>query len=224
MMGKEYIKADWSAPDNVHAFVSTKQSNVTDEFQQMSVQCLQQIHGTKVFKLKTAVQNSKPEADAIYTQASNIVCNIHTADCLPVFFCDQKGREIALAHAGWRGLAAGVLENTLKCFEADRDQIHVWLGPAIGPCHFEVGGEVRELFLQQASASTLLSTELAFLAGTNPGKWMADLNKLAQIRLNDAGVLNISSAEVCTYCDAERFYSYRREKETGRLSSLIWLL
>ena len=97
-------------------------------------------------------------------------------------------------------------------------------GLKIGADYFEVGGEVRELFLQQASASTLLSTELAFLAGTNPGKWMADLNKLAQIRLNDAGVLNISSAEVCTYCDAERFYSYRREKETGRLSSLIWLL
>ena len=223
MMGKGFIRGDWSAPENVHAFVSTKQSNVIDEFQQMSVQCLQQVHGTKVINIETSVENLTPKADAIYTQASNIVCAIHTADCLSVFFCDQKGQEIALAHAGWRGLAAGILENTLECFKTDRNKIHVWLGPAIGPCHFEVGGEVRELFLQQANATNLLSTDAAFLAGTNPDKWMADLNKLALIRLNDSGVFKISGGDLCTYCDSERFYSYRRENETGRLSSLIWL-
>lgn len=226
MNSKGLIRANWSVPENIHAVVTTKQSapiqNLT-EIQDKHVQSLQQVHGVEVFKLEKIVEGLIPKADAIYTQICNVVCEIHTADCLPVFFSDQDGQEIALAHAGWRGLAAGVLENTLECFEAEPDQIVAWFGPAIGPCHFEIGEEVRDLFLQKSDASSLTSVASAFLAGEKPGKWMADLYKLAQIRLNAAGVSKISGGDLCTYCDTDRFYSYRRDKNTGRLSSLIWL-
>lgn len=217
------IKASWSVPINVTACVVTRRAEIGDVLQQKQVQWLQQVHGKDVFKLKAGVKNSEPKADAIYTKIPGIVCGIHTADCLPVFFADQKGNEIALAHAGWRGLSMGVLENTLACFEAKRESISVWFGPAIGPCHFEVGEEVREIYLQQASQATKKITEAAFVPGAKDGKWMADLYKLAQIRLNDAGVIEVSGGGLCTYCDPENFYSYRRDKETGRLSSLIWL-
>jgi YfiH family protein len=223
MSTEALTKADWSAPSQVNAYVVNRQGKLEDVLDDQPVKWLNQVHGKEVFKLESGLTESEPEADAIYTQKSGIVCGIHTADCLPVFFCDQKGEEIALAHAGWRGLAAGVLENTLSCFEAERDQILAWFGPAIGPCHFEVGEDVRETFLQEASLSTKNSTSSAFLSGEKPGKWMADLYKLAQIRLNDAGVTNIAGGGLCTYCDADSFYSYRRDKETGRLSSLIWI-
>ncbi len=223
MNNKGLIKADWSVLAKVNAVVATKQSDANAVLQQKNVQWLQQVHGTKVFKLESVVENIRPEADAIYTQVPNIVCGIHTADCLPVFFSDQYGSEIALAHAGWRGLASGVLENTLDNFKAELDQIVVWFGPAIGPCHFEVGEEVRDLYLQQANSSSKISTASAFIPGVQPGKWMADLYKLAKIRLYEAGVFNISGGGLCTYCDHQNFYSYRRDKDAGRLSSLIWL-
>ncbi|MGA1741610.1 MAG: peptidoglycan editing factor PgeF [Pseudohongiellaceae bacterium] len=217
------IKANWSAPTNVTACVVTRRADVDDVLQQKQVQWLQQVHGKDVLKLEAGVNISEPKADAIYTQVPGIVCGIHTADCLPVFFSDQKGREIALAHAGWRGLAMGVLENTLACFKAKHESISVWFGPAIGPCHFEVGEEVRDIYLQQASQATKKITSAAFVPGAKNSKWMADLYKLAQIRLNDAGLFDISGGGLCTFCDPENFYSYRRDKETGRLSSLIWL-
>jgi polyphenol oxidase len=223
MNNKGLIKADWSVPAKVSAFVSTKQNDVDAFLQQKPVQWLQQVHGTKVFHLTSTVENLNPEADAIYTQVPNAVCGIHTADCLPVFFSDLEGNEIALAHAGWRGLAAGVLENTLDKFEAKREQILIWFGPAIGPCHFEVGDEVRDLFLNESDSIFKNSVVSAFKPGKKSGKWMADLYKLAKTRLHAAGVLNISGGGLCTYCDPANFYSYRRDKDTGRLSSLIWI-
>ncbi len=223
MNNKGLIKADWSVPAKVNAFVSTKYNDVDAFLQQKSVQWVQQVHGTKVFHLKSGVENTKPEADAVYTQSSNVVCGIHTADCLPVFFSDLKGNEIALAHAGWRGLAAGVLENTLDKFKAKREQIVIWFGPAIGPCHFEVGEEVRDLFLEESDPNFKNAVISAFMPGKKSGKWMADLYKLAQSRLHAAGVSNISGGGLCTYCDSANFYSYRRDKDAGRLSSLIWI-
>lgn len=220
---KGLISADWSAPVNVEAVVATKQSDVKHMIRQKKVQLLQQMHGNKVYKLDSMVENLKPKADAIYTQVPNIVCGIYTADCLPVFFSDKNGCEIALAHAGWRGLVAGVLENSLACFKAERDQIIVWFGPAIGSCHFEVGEEVRDLYLQQASSSTKISTASAFIPSVKPNKWMANLYELAKIRLNDSGVSKISGGDLCTFCDIKNFYSYRRDKEAARLFSLIWL-
>jgi len=222
MNNKDLIKADWPAPANVHAFVATKQKNASDLLQQKAVQWVKQVHGTKVLHLNSVV-NKKPEADAIYTQCTDVVCGIQTADCLPVFFSDRQGSEIALAHAGWRGLAAGVLENTLQKFIAEPEEIVVWFGPAIGSCHFEVGEEVRALFLEKTDPDFTNQVVSAFRPGAKPDKWMADLYMLAQARLNAAGVFNISGGGLCTYCDTTGFYSYRRDKDTGRLSSLIWI-
>ena len=223
MNNKDLIKANWSVPANVHAYVATKQNNASDVLQQKAVQWVKQVHGTKVLHLSSDIVNAKPEADAIYTQRPNVVCGIQTADCLPVFFSNRQGSEIALAHAGWRGLAAGVLENTLEKFIAEREEIVVWFGPAIGQCHFEVGEEVRALFLEKTDPDFTSQVVSAFKPGKVPGKWMADLYMLAQARLNAAGVFNISGGGLCTYCDTAGFYSYRRDKDTGRLSSLIWI-
>jgi len=141
---------------------------------------------------------------------------VMTADCLPVLFCDELGTAVAAAHAGWRGLAAGVLEQTLKCFD-DPSKVMAWMGPAIGPEHFEVGGEVRETFVQQHPQA-----ESAFVE-SRPGHWMADIFQLARQRLLAAGVSQIYGGGICTYADADHFYSFRRESITGRMASLIWL-
>ncbi len=223
MSNKGLIKAGWPAPANVNAFVSTKHAELENVLQHKEVQYQQQVHGTDVFHLSGGVESINPAADAIYTETTDLVCGIHTADCLPVFFTDQQGTEIALAHAGWRGLAAGVLENTVEKFKSDRKQIIVWFGPAIGPCHFEVGEEVRDLFIEKSDTSIQHSVLSAFVSGQKPGKWMADLYKLAQARLSAAGVTNISGGGLCTYCDPANFYSYRRNKDSGRITSLIWL-
>ncbi len=220
-MPSKLIKADWTAPPNVLAMVSTRDSVVDSQQQRGPVQWVQQIHGANVFSLENFNENIKPQADAIYTRQTGILCGIHTADCLPVFFCDKQGQEIAIAHAGWRGLAAGVLENTLSCFQAEQSQLLAWFGPAIGSCHFEVGEEVRDIFLQAAGSDSRADIAAAFTPASEKGKWMADLYALARKRLNAAGLVNISGGGLCTYCDSERFYSYRRAKETGRMDSLI---
>ncbi len=155
-------------------------------------------------------------ADAAFTQQSDTPCVVMTADCLPVLFCDEQGTAVAAAHAGWRGLAAGVLEQTLKCFD-DPSKVMAWMGPAIGPEHFEVGDEVREIFVQQHSQA-----ESAFVE-SRPGHWMTDIFQLAQQRLSAAGVSHIYGGGICTYADADHFYSFRRESVTGRMASLIWL-
>ncbi len=163
MNNKGLIKADWPAPVNVNAFVCAKHNDAEAILQHKAVQYLKQVHGTEVFQLRAGSTGTKPEADALYTQIPDVACGIHTADCLPVFFADMQGTEIALAHAGWRGLAAGVIENTLEKFRANRDQIIVWFGPAIGPCHFEVGEEVRELFIEKSIPNFKHSVISAFV-------------------------------------------------------------
>jgi YfiH family protein len=140
-----------------------------------------------------------------------------TADCLPVLFCSKNGDEVAAAHAGWRGLCAGILENTVACFEAAPADIMAWMGPAIGPAHFEVGGEVRDAFMAENSNASVAFTP----AGT---KFMADIYLLARLRLQSAGLTAIYGGEYCTVTDSTQFYSYRRDGITGRLASLIWLI
>lgn len=220
-MPSELIKAEWPAPTSVRAMVSNRYSDVDSEQKQKPVQWVQQVHGAHVYRLENFNATIKPEADAIYTQQVGTFCGIRTADCLPVFFCDRQGQEIAIAHAGWRGLAAGVLENTLACFQSKQSELLAWFGPAIGQCHFEVGEEVRDIFIQAAGSDSKRSTASAFISTEKAGKWMADLYALARIRLNDAGLENITGGGHCTYCDPTRFYSYRRAKETGRMASLI---
>jgi len=174
---------------------------------------MEQVHGSEVLSFSS----SDCRGDACFSRNTGEVCAIMTADCLPVLFCDEQGSQVAAAHAGWRGLAAGVLEQTLRCFEGSASAIMVWLGPAIGPQAFEVGNEVRETFLQQQDAA-----ETAF-APHGRGKWLADIYQLARLRLQAQGVTRISGGDHCTYTESERFFSYRRDGRTGRMASLIWL-
>jgi YfiH family protein len=184
------------------------------------LQWLRQVHGTRVFHAGDAALPA-PEADAVYAQGTPLAIGVLTADCLPVLFCSSDGREIAVAHAGWRGLLGGVLEATLDSFHAQPAAISAWLGPAIGPCHFEVGAEVRAAFLARAAQNERADTEAAFMAAAQPGKWLANLHSLARIRLRARGLTSIQGQPLCTVCHDERFYSYRKQPVTGRFATLI---
>ncbi|TYL48650.1 peptidoglycan editing factor PgeF [Marinomonas sp. IMCC 4694] len=244
-----YISPTWPAPVSVRAYVSTRIGGVSatpfdalnlgmhvqdepiavqqnrDLFSSYvnmpdSVQWLNQVHGTDVVTLPydPLLNNAIPEsADAAFTRTAQQVCAVLTADCLPVFFCDSLGSQVAVAHAGWRGLCAGVLEATLRCFD-DPSSVMVWLGPAIGPTAFEVGDEVKSAFV-----SVSLDAQKAFAPSQQAGKWLGDLYMLATQRLQAAGVTHIYGGDHCTFTDVERFYSYRRDGQTGRMASVIWL-
>lgn len=177
---------------------------------------LNQTHSTKVIRLPYA--GTDLEADAVYTNHPNQVCLIMTADCLPALFVSQDGKEIAAAHAGWRGLCDGVLEATVAEFECEPAQISVWLGPAIGPNAFQVGNEVIEQFCAFDP-----NAEEAFIEdGSTSGKFLGNLYQIAKQRLNKLGIVNIFGGDHCTYTEKEHFFSYRRDKQTGRMASLIW--
>lgn len=177
------------------------------------------MHGTDCVTLPNAQRQIR--ADSVTSKVPLQVCTVMTADCLPVLFCDTKGEQVAAAHAGWRGLCDGVLENTVTQFTRPRTEIMAWLGPAISVWAFEVGDEVREQFLLQDP-----NAHLAFirsdLSGTEK-KWFADLYLLAKQRLQALGVTQIFGGEFCTYGDPSRFFSYRRDGQTGRQASCIWL-
>ena len=176
---------------------------------------LEQVHGVRVLRLNADSDRTDNQADASYTDVAGQVCTVMTADCLPVLFCNRQGTEVAAAHAGWRGLCQGVLEQTLACFRSAPEDIIAWFVPAIGPEMFEVGAEVREAFmLQDADA------EQAFVARED--KYLADIYQLARLRLHRAGVHEISGGDLCTVSDKSRFFSYRREPVTGRMAALIW--
>lgn len=182
-------------------------------------QWLKQIHGTEPVRIE-CVSTANPEGDAAYSRHPGVVCAIMVADCLPVFLCDTAGTVVAIAHAGWRGLAGGIIEKTIEAMDAERDKLIAWLGPAIGPKHFEVGSDVYDAFIQHSPA-----TEGAFSAihRTHEKKWLADIFLLTRQRLTENGVTAIYGGGICTYSDPQRFYSYRRDGETGRMAALIWL-
>ena len=202
--------------DNPDAVAQNRQRLVTEAGLPAMPQWLEQVHGTDVVRL-TAGDSAPLRADACITDQPGTVCAIMTADCLPVLFCSQDGREVAAAHAGWRGLCAGVLENTLAQFRSPPDQIHAWLGPAIGPDAFEVGAEVRQAFVAQDAR-----TRAAFRPTTD--RFYADIWMLARMRLQAAGVHSISADTRCTYTQRDDFFSFRRDGITGRMATLIWLL
>jgi YfiH family protein len=184
-------------------------------------QWLNQTHSTHVIELKTPTQKHAQDidADGAYTQLTGVPCVILTADCLPLLLCDTTGKIIGAVHCGWRGIANGIIENALNAIRLNTtNDILAWLGPAIGQNHFEVGDEVRDQFLKHN-----LSASNAFIPGKQPGKWMANLYTLASMRLREMGVKQIYGGDYCTYTDANQFYSYRRDKETGRMATLIWL-
>lgn len=174
---------------------------------------LEQVHGAEAV---CADQAGPRRADAGYSHAAGVVCAVLTADCLPVLFCDAAGSRVAAAHAGWKGLLGGVLQNTVRAM--GEGEWLAWMGPAIGPLVFEVGGDVRAAFIGR-----LAGAEAAFTPSGRPGHWLADLYALARLALAEAGVVRVYGGGWCTWSDAERFYSYRRDGVTGRMASLVWL-
>ena len=168
---------------------------------------------------------SIPTADASVAFQPNEVRAVLTADCLPVLFCDETGSVVAAAHAGWRGLAAGVLEETVRAMNVQPDRIIAWLGAAIGPDAFEVGDEVRAAFVaQHALAGIAFRPSLPGTLDNAPRKWLADIYALARIRLASVGVERVYGGGLCTFADRQHFYSYRRDGQTGRMASVIWRL
>lgn len=240
-------RVDWLAPSNVKAVQTKRQggvskgafaslnlgAHVTDSPQNVtlnrtrladqlaipadSLRWLNQTHSTIVVEDPAAAV----EADASFTRKSGVVCAVMTADCLPVLFCDEAGTQVAAAHCGWRGLAGGILEKTVHQF-ASPGSLMAWLGPAIGPDHFEVGVDVVQAF-------TRLSKDLAGYfspaQGTTRGvsKWMGDLYGIARHLLTRQGVTQIFGGGDCTFCQSNEYFSFRRESVTGRQASLIWL-
>lgn len=240
----DWLKPDWPAPENVHAVCTTRSGGVSvAPFDSLNLGdhvgdapaavarnrqlvaetlglpsspfWLQQVHG--MYVAQQNVDNLGCLADASVSFKTNEVCVVMTADCLPVLFCNRAGTRVAAAHAGWRGLCDGVLEKTVEALDCDPAEILAWMGPAIGPKAFEVGGEVRAAFMaheQQAAK--------AFQA-TQAGKWLADIYQLGRQRLSSMGVTVIYGGEFCTYTQQDLFFSFRRDQQTGRMASLIWL-
>lgn len=183
---------------------------------------LNQVHGTDVFDADQWVDPQIPTADAAVTTMPRHVLAIMTADCLPIMLCDKDAQVLGIVHAGWRGLCAGVIEKTVhamlrKLGHQDASIISAYLGVAIGPSVFEVGAEVRGAFIKQYPEATL-----AFIPSEHSDKYLANLYKLATQRLERLSIKDVSGGGECTYSD-ERFYSYRRNQQTGRMASFIWL-
>ena len=175
---------------------------------------IDQVHGTEVLDLDSAAPPAA--ADAAFTRRAGRVCVVQVADCLPVLITARDGSVVAAAHAGWRGLAAGVLEATVRRLAVEPGQAMVWLGPAIGQAHFEVGDEVRQVFLARDAAAA------AAFAANARGRWQCDLARLARGRLAALGVSAVFGGGWCTHADASRFFSFRRDGRCGRMAALIW--
>ncbi|MCI2243158.1 peptidoglycan editing factor PgeF [Xanthomonas sp. PPL568] len=184
---------------------------------------LRQVHGVQVLRFDGPPHaigiDAEPTADAAVTAEPGVVLAILTADCLPVVFAARDGSEVGAAHAGWQGLAGGVLEATVAALRTPPAQLQAWLGPAAGPQHYEIGVDVREAFLRHDPAAAS-----AFVA-TRPGHWLVDLYALARQRLVAAGMApdQIHGGGLCTIADAQRFYSYRRDRRSGRMATLAWI-
>jgi hypothetical protein len=238
----EIIRPQWPAPETVRACSTTRIGGVSrgcwsglnlgdhvhDDPQAVAEnrarlsdrlglpsepQWLSQVHGSEVCLPDRPLDC----ADACLDDRPGRVCAVLTADCLPVLFCNLAGTRIAAAHAGWRGLLAGVLEQTVAAFDDSPDQIMAWLGPAIGPGAFEVGDEVRGDFVAERPASSM------HFRPHGEGHWLADLYGLARDRLAGLGIERVGGGGLCTFSDPTRFFSYRRDGVTGRMASLIWL-
>ncbi len=177
---------------------------------------IQQVHGVEVAEL-AAAPVSPPVADAAVTRTAGVVLTVRTADCLPVLLSDRAGTVVAVAHAGWRGLAAGVLEQTLSAMRVEANAVAAWIGPAIGPDAFEVGPDVWAAYCDHDAGAT------QYFRSLREGKWMANLAGLAKRRLMRAGVTSITGGTWCTHTDAARFFSYRRDRRAGRMALVTWL-
>lgn len=241
-----WITPDWCVPARVRALVTTRRGGISlapydglnlglhvgDDAQAVLANralllarlprqpvWLDQVHGATVVDVVDAIAGvENPCADASIARVPGHVCAVMSADCLPLILCDDAGTVVAAAHAGWRGLAAGVLEATVEKMAVAPDRVTAWLGPAIGPSAFEVGEEVRAVFVD----ATPLAAD-AFRPSGTTGKWMADLYRLARQRLGVIGVERVTGGNLCTFSDPGHFYSYRRDGTTGRFATMVWL-
>lgn len=242
-MSDAWIPANWPAPDGILAGCTTRAGGVSEgEFATFNLGAhvgdadehvaenrrrftsicelpaeplwLDQVHGTNV--VTDPVSTEPPAADAVLTRQADTVCAVMTADCLPVLLVSVSGQELAAAHAGWRGLCNGILENTVHEFRAPPGDILAWLGPAISQENFEVGDDVRQKFLGHDIEAS------RFFSPNDNDRWQADLYGLARQRLTDAGVQQIYGGNCCTYADSRRFFSYRRDGPCGRMASFVF--
>jgi YfiH family protein len=244
-MSADFMIPDWPAPPGVRALATTRSGGVSappwhsfnlgdhvgDDPRAVAANrallqrqlpaaplWLSQVHGTRCVDAAAATMVATGiEADASFARQRGVVCAVLTADCLPVLLCDDAATVVAVAHAGWRGLAAGVIEAAVGAMREPGEHLMAWLGPAIGPQAFEVGGEVRDTFVAHDAQAAQ-----AFVAAPG-GKWLCDIYQLARQRLDALGIRRIAGADSCTVAGAQRFFSYRRDGVTGRMASLIWL-
>ncbi|MBP6058224.1 MAG: peptidoglycan editing factor PgeF [Nitrosomonas sp.] len=245
----DWIIPDWPAPHNVKTLFTTRNGGVSSGINGTyaslnlgahvndnlaDVACnrallhhylpaepkwLKQVHGTLPIWIDHTAAVT-PEGDAVLSRKQGTVCAVMVADCLPVFLCDAAGTTVGVVHAGWRGLAGGIIERSIAAMQADSGQLMAWLGPAIGPDYFEVGADVYEAFVRHDEKMTQ-----AFLLKENNDekKWLANIFLLARQRLASMGVTEIYGGGICTFSNPQRFFSYRRDGETGRMAALIWL-
>lgn len=239
----DLLWADWPAAGNIRALTTTKAGGVSQgPFSQLNLAdhvddnlshveknrqlisqalCisqpvwLKQVHGVQVVNASAAKHHA--QADAIYSDQQEQVCAVLTADCLPLLFCNRQASRVAAAHAGWRGLAGGVIEATVAAMKQNAEDIMVWLGPAIGPLCFEVGQDVYDAFVSQDHGAAKAFTK------TDSRHYLADIYQLATLRLNRLGIEQVYGGGLCTYTDEERFYSFRKNKISGRMASMIWM-
>ncbi|WP_444912085.1 peptidoglycan editing factor PgeF [Microbulbifer sp. PAAF003] len=251
MPSNHYLIPDWPAPAgvraattlrtggqscghfssfNLAAHVGDKESAVTANRQQLrgelelpsEPQWLEQIHSDKV--VEASDDALVRTADACFSMKRGVVCAVLTADCLPVLLCDKSGTRVAAAHAGWRGLAGGILRNTVRAMKCDPEELMVWLGPAIGPEAFETGIDVLEAFFENAISSRHTEKIAScFRPHTKkPLHFLTDIYALARAELAELGIREVYGGGLCTMSEPEKFFSYRRESETGRMATLIW--
>ncbi len=242
----DVLTAQWQAPSHVRAISTLRQGGVSEgcysslnlgahvaddracvERNRQRLQkrlglvsspvWLEQVHGCRVVELNDDTPLPGARADASFTSMPGVVCAVLTADCLPVVFCNRVGTKVAVAHAGWRGLAAGILESTIARLEEKPADILVWLGPAIGPDAFEVGEDVVDAFVD-----CLPVAEKAFRP-VGVGKWYGDIYRLARQRLKHLGIVSVTGGGHCTYTESAKFFSYRRTGVTGRMATLVWI-
>lgn len=214
-MSDPVLPADWPAPANIRAGTTLRTGTETDL--PAVPRWLRQVHGTRAVVLGSPdFDDDMPAADAVIGTQPGDICVVRTADCLPVLLCSRDGQEIAAVHAGWRGLAAGVIEAAVARLSHPPPALLAWIGPAISQAAFEVGDEVREQFGSWGDRPH------ALFRANDRGRWQADLKGLARVRMQAIGITSIYMADICTYQEADRCYSYRRDGTTGRHLSFIY--
>ena len=227
-MAPKFILPEWPAPRRVRAFVTTRALGDMRKgaagrerlraFLPAEPLWLHQVHGTQVHDAHLARSGSEVlEGDSFVLRGPGPVCAIQAADCMPVLLAGEGGEAVGLAHAGWRGLAAGVIEATLQAMAVTPSRVVAWLGPAIGPRVYEVGDEVRDAFLERDAAAA------AAFVTARAHHWLLDLYAIARQRLARAGITRIFGSTLCTYSDREQFFSFRRDRTSARMAALAWL-